>query len=102
MVAAKLVTVTVPFTLKWATDALVAATGGKVVPGEDVSWLIGAPVLATVLYGLSRIIMALLMQTREGMFAKSRCTRCESWRSIRSSTCTACRYAFIWSARRAG
>lgn len=70
MVAAKLVTVMVPFTLKWTTDALVAATGGRVVAGEDVSWLIGAPVLATILYGLSRIIMALLMQTREGMFAK--------------------------------
>ena len=67
---AKVVTVSVPYTLKWATDALVAATGGKVIPGEDVSWLIGAPVLAAVVYGLSRIVMTLLVQTREGMFAK--------------------------------
>ena len=70
IIIAKLVTVAVPFTLKWATDALVAATGGKVLPGEDVSWLIGAPVLAAVFYGLARIIMAVLVQTREGMFAK--------------------------------
>src|SRR5512141_2532744 len=47
---AKVATVMVPYTLKWATDALVAATGGKLVPGEDVSLLIGAPVLAAVLY----------------------------------------------------
>ena len=67
---AKVVTVAVPYTLKWATDALVAATGGKVIPGEDVSWLIGAPVLAAIFYGISRIVMTLLVQTREGMFAK--------------------------------
>lgn len=67
---AKLVTVFVPFTLKWATDALVAVTGGKVAASEAVPWLIGAPVLASVLYGAMRILMTLLVQTREGMFAK--------------------------------
>lgn len=70
IVIAKLVTVAVPFTLKWATDALVAASGGKVPPTETVTWLVGAPILASVLYGLSRIVMALLVQVREGMFAK--------------------------------
>ena len=29
MLAAKIVTVAMPFTFKWATDALVAAAGGK-------------------------------------------------------------------------
>ena len=67
---AKVVTVMVPYTLKWATDALVVATGGKLVPGEDNSWLVAAPILAAVFYGVARIIMALLVQTREGMFAK--------------------------------
>ncbi|MEQ1670018.1 MAG: ABC transporter transmembrane domain-containing protein, partial [Hyphomicrobium sp.] len=67
---AKLVTVTVPYTLKWATDALVASTGGTVPPAEAVSWLVGAPVLAAIVYGLSRILMTLLVQMREGMFAK--------------------------------
>ena len=67
---AKVVTVSVPFTLKWATDALVASTGGKLPGNEAVGWLIGAPVMASIFYGLSRILMTLLVQAREGMFAK--------------------------------
>lgn len=70
IVIAKLVTVAVPYTLKWATDALVAASGGNVPASQTVAWLVGAPVLAAILYGLSRIVMALLVQVREGMFAK--------------------------------
>jgi ATP-binding cassette, subfamily B, heavy metal transporter len=37
---------------------------------EGVSWFVGAPVLAAMFYGLSRIVMTLLVQMREGMFAK--------------------------------
>jgi ATP-binding cassette subfamily B protein len=70
MLAAKLVTVAMPFTYKWATDALVAASGGSVPPAQTLSWLLGAPLLATVLYGLTRIAMTVLVQVREGMFAK--------------------------------
>ena len=70
MLLAKLVTVAMPFTFKWATDALVAAAGGAVPAEQSVKWLVGAPVLATLLYGLSRIAMSLLVQAREGMFAK--------------------------------
>lgn len=70
IVIAKLVTVAVPYTLKWATDALVAASGGNVPASQTVTWLVGAPVFAAILYGLSRIVMALLVQVREGMFAK--------------------------------
>ena len=70
IVIAKIVTVSVPYTLKWATDALVAATGGKVPAGEALPWLVGAPVLAAVAYGASRILMTVLVQFREGMFAK--------------------------------
>jgi ATP-binding cassette subfamily B protein len=70
VVIAKAVTVGVPFTLKWATDALVAASGGHVARSQTLPWLIGAPVLAVVFYGLSRIVMSLLMQIREGMFAR--------------------------------
>ena len=67
---AKIVTVAVPFTFKWATDALVASTGGH-QPTTDVSpWLIGAPVLAAVLYGAARVLMSGLVQLREGLFAK--------------------------------
>jgi ATP-binding cassette subfamily B protein len=67
---AKLVTVAMPFTFKWATDALVAASGGSVPEGTVVPWLIGAPVAAIILYGAVRVAMALLVQVREGMFAK--------------------------------
>ncbi len=67
---AKVVTVAVPFTLKWATDALVAASGGNVPATETVPWLVGAPVLAAIFYGAARIVMSLLVQVREGMFAK--------------------------------
>jgi len=70
MLVAKLVTVAMPFTFKWATDALVATAGGKVPGDQTVRWLVGAPVLATLLYGLSRVAMNLLVQVREGMFAK--------------------------------
>jgi ATP-binding cassette subfamily B protein len=69
MLVAKVVTVSMPFTYKWATDALVAVSGGR-VPASEVAWLIGAPILATVLYGLSRIAMVVLTQAREGLFAK--------------------------------
>jgi ABC-type transport system involved in Fe-S cluster assembly fused permease/ATPase subunit len=70
MLVAKLVTVAMPFTFKWATDALVAAAGGVVPADQTVKWLVGAPVLAILLYGLSRGAMSLLVQVREGMFAK--------------------------------
>ncbi len=69
MVASKLVTVAMPFTFKWATDSLVAATGGKTPPGEAVPWIIGAPLVAACLYGITRIAMSGLTQVREGMFA---------------------------------
>jgi ATP-binding cassette, subfamily B, heavy metal transporter len=69
MLAAKLVTVAMPFTFKWATDALVAIAGGTVADAQTVSWLVGAPVAAICLYGLTRIAMSLLVQVREGLFA---------------------------------
>ncbi len=69
MLAAKLVTVMMPYTFKWATDALVAKSGGV---GALVAsgWLVGAPIAAVLLYGLVRIVMSILQQVREGMFAK--------------------------------
>jgi ATP-binding cassette, subfamily B, heavy metal transporter len=69
MLAAKIVTVMMPYTFKWATDALVAKSGGVVGLAQS-GWLIGAPVAATLLYGLVRIVMSVLQQLREGLFAK--------------------------------
>src|SRR3712207_1261865 len=72
LLLAKLVTVLMPFTFKWATDALVLVTGNANAAQEATSadWLWRAPVLLTVLYGISRIAMALLTQVRDGLFAK--------------------------------
>ncbi len=70
IIVAKLVTITVPFTFKWATDALVAVSqGGSAAASNALPWLIGAPVVATVLYGVFRVLMALLQQLRDGVFA---------------------------------
>ncbi len=69
MFAAKVVTVMMPYTFKWATDALVAKSGGMAGVAQT-GWLIGAPVAAVLLYGLVRIVMSILQQLREGMFAK--------------------------------
>jgi len=74
LVVAKLVTMATPFTFKWATDALVAVTGHAQGRVEDLettgSWLWRAPLVLTVLYGVSRVAMALLTQVRDGLFAK--------------------------------
>ena len=68
--AAKLATVAVPFTFKWAVDAL---TGQDSAPIAADSWLTGAiaaPVAMTIAYGGMRILMAALTQLRDGVFAK--------------------------------
>ncbi|HEY8564651.1 MAG TPA: ABC transporter ATP-binding protein/permease [Beijerinckiaceae bacterium] len=73
LLLAKLVTVVTPFTFKWATDALVAITSPGAGAEERAtagSWLWRAPILLTVLYGTTRILMALLTQARDGLFAK--------------------------------
>ena len=70
LLVAKLATITVPFTFKWAVDAL---TGEARPPAETPPWLLwvfAAPVLLTVAYGGTRIVMALLTQVRDGLFAK--------------------------------
>jgi ABC-type transport system involved in Fe-S cluster assembly fused permease/ATPase subunit len=74
LLVAKFVTLATPFTFKWATDALVAATGAAQTSPEAAatagSWIWRAPILLTVLYGTSRVLMALLTQVRDGLFAK--------------------------------
>jgi ATP-binding cassette, subfamily B, heavy metal transporter len=68
LLVAKLATMVMPFTFKWATDALVAAVGGHTdgVPAG----LIAAPMILIGAYGLARILMVGLTQVRDGLFAK--------------------------------
>ncbi len=70
LLLAKLATIAVPFTFKWATDAL-AGEGGA-APGEPpwIVWALTAPLALTIAYGGSRVLMALLTQARDGIFAK--------------------------------
>ena len=67
---AKLATIAVPFTFKWATDALVGQGSAPVGPSSWLVWVLAAPILMTVAYGGMRILMAVLTQVRDGVFAK--------------------------------
>ena len=70
LLAAKLATVAVPFTYKWATDAL-AGTGSAPAAGANwLVWAMAAPIAMTIAYGGMRILMAALTQLRDGMFAQ--------------------------------
>jgi ATP-binding cassette subfamily B protein len=70
LLAAKLATIAVPFTFKWATDALVGQETAPVAASSWLVWIVAAPILMTVAYGGMRILMAVLTQTRDGVFAK--------------------------------
>ena len=68
--AAKLATVAVPFTFKWATDALAGHGTAPLGPDDVIAWALATPVMMTLAYGGMRILMALLTQVRDGIFAK--------------------------------
>jgi len=66
----KLATVAVPFTFKWATDALAGVGSAPIAPGNWLAWMIAAPIAMTLAYGGMRILMGVLTQWRDGIFAK--------------------------------
>src|SRR3954453_19401841 len=70
LLVAKLATMAVPFTFKWATDALTGEGTAPVAPSSWLLWVFAAPVAMTIAYGGTRILMALLTQARDGIFAK--------------------------------
>jgi ABC-type transport system involved in Fe-S cluster assembly fused permease/ATPase subunit len=70
LVLGKLVTVLMPFTFKWATDALVALSEGKALPASGWFAILGAPLALVLLYGAARVGIALITQLRDGLFAK--------------------------------
>lgn len=70
LLVAKLATLSVPFTFKWAIDALTGANTAPVQPSNWEMWLIASPLIMTLGYGALRVIMAVLTQWRDGIFAK--------------------------------
>jgi ABC-type transport system involved in Fe-S cluster assembly fused permease/ATPase subunit len=69
LVFAKLATIAVPFTYKWATDAL-AGQGNANAIAPAWAWIIAIPIAMTIAYGGMRLLMALLTQVRDGIFAR--------------------------------
>jgi ATP-binding cassette, subfamily B, heavy metal transporter len=63
LLVAKFVTIAVPYSFKWATDAL---TGNA---PADLPAFLAAPIALTILYGLLRVSMALVTQGRDAIFA---------------------------------
>src|SRR5687768_10401952 len=70
LLLAKFATIAVPFTFKWAVDALTGQGSAPVEPDNWLLWLIAAPIAMTVAYGGMRILMAVFTQMRDGVFAK--------------------------------
>ncbi|MDA9530129.1 ABCB family ABC transporter ATP-binding protein/permease [Bradyrhizobium sp. CCBAU 25338] len=70
LLAAKLITLAVPFSFKWATDALTGANTAPVAADNWHLWVIASPLLLTASYGAMRILMAVLTQWRDGIFAR--------------------------------
>src|SRR5262249_3391031 len=70
LLAAKLATIAVPFTFKWATDALAGHGTAPIAASNWLLWALAAPIAMTVAYGGMRILMAALTQLRDGLFAK--------------------------------
>ena len=59
-----------PFTFKWAVDALAGQGSAPVAADNWLAWAIAAPIAMTLAYGGMRILMAGFTQLRDGMFAK--------------------------------
>jgi ABC-type transport system involved in Fe-S cluster assembly fused permease/ATPase subunit len=70
LLVAKLATLSVPFTFKWAIDALTGADTAPVQSSNWALWLIASPLIMTLSYGAVRVLMAVLTQWRDGIFAK--------------------------------
>src|SRR5271169_4093454 len=69
LLIAKIATLAVPFTFKWAIDALTGADTAPIQASNWKAWLIASPLIMTVSYGAVRVVMAVLTQWRDGIFA---------------------------------
>jgi ABC-type transport system involved in Fe-S cluster assembly fused permease/ATPase subunit len=70
LLIAKLATLAVPFTFKWATDALSGKGSAPVEPSNWLVWVVASPLIMVASYGALRVLMAVLTQWRDGIFAR--------------------------------
>jgi ATP-binding cassette subfamily B protein len=66
LVVGRMVLMGVPFTFKWATDAL---AGTPTTLAAWLPWLVGAPLALTVIYGFARVGSSAFIQLRDAIFA---------------------------------
>ena len=66
LIIAKLVTIAVPYSFKWATDALVGKHDAVL---DHLPAGLAGPIALTLAYGVLRMAMALLTQARDALFA---------------------------------
>src|SRR6202453_3349595 len=66
---AKFATIAVPYTFKWATDALAGRGTAPVAPNNWLAWAFAAPIVMTLAYGGTRLVMGIITQWRDGIFA---------------------------------
>jgi ATP-binding cassette subfamily B protein len=67
LVAAKIITVLVPYAYKWTTDALTAKPVAGAVP---LTTLFTVPVMLVIAYGVGRILMNVFNNLRDALFAR--------------------------------
>jgi ATP-binding cassette, subfamily B, heavy metal transporter len=70
LLIAKVTTLAVPFSFKWAIDALTGADSAPVQASNWKLWLIASPLIMTGSYGALRVVMGVITQWRDGIFAK--------------------------------
>src|ERR1700723_2145702 len=70
LLVAKLATLAVPFTFKWAIDALTGADSAPVQASNWALWVVASPIVMTLGYGGLRVLMGIFTQWRDGIFAR--------------------------------
>jgi ATP-binding cassette, subfamily B, heavy metal transporter len=70
LVLTKVVTLVIPYTLKWATDGLAAIGTSGTLKGSNLDIALASlPLTMIVAYGVSRVAMTAISQWKDGLFA---------------------------------
>jgi ATP-binding cassette, subfamily B, heavy metal transporter len=70
LVLTKVVTLVIPYTLKWATDGLAAIGTSGTLKGSSLEIALASlPLTMIVAYGVSRVAMTAISQWKDGLFA---------------------------------